>query len=182
MLLIATTLQGCVGNVEVLHLVWTIREASLFDIFARKILKPLIFNIPGIFVHLYITGTPAFPVRTPLEIQYNLDANELLKRQTQTLPEGADPCRSALNPDDVGTESLSTTKARALVKSNGSTHNFLRSMLENEASSANPSCSETNESDGISTAVASNFAVSFGRPNYGNILSYCIRFWSQKFS
>ena len=164
-----------------LHLVWTIREASLFDVFARKILKPLIYNIPGVFVHLYITGTPAFPIQTPLEILYNLEANELLQRQTQTLPEVADPCRTALNPDNAGAESLSVIKARALMKSNGSTHNFLQSMLENDTpSSANPSINETKEGNDITAALASNFAISFGRPNYGNISPWYLCFWFQK--
>jgi hypothetical protein len=160
----------------VLHLVWTIREAALFDIFARKILKPLICNVPGVFVHLYITGIPAFPVQTPLEILYNLEANEMLKRQKPTLHEVVDPRRSALNPDDAGAESLSVTKARAITKSNGSTHNFLQSMLENEIPSANPRINETKEGDGITTALVSNFAISFGRPNYGNISSYTLCF------
>jgi hypothetical protein len=156
--------------------VWTIREASLFDIFARKILKPLICNVPGVFVHLYITGTPAFPVQTPLEILYNLEAKEMLKRQTPTLPKIVDPRRSALNPDDAGTESLSAKKARAMTKSNGSTHNFLQSILENEKPSANPRIIETKAGDGIITAVVSNFAISFGRPNYGNISLYYLCF------
>jgi hypothetical protein len=153
--------------------VWTIREASLFDIFARKILKPLICNVPGVFVHLYITGIPAFPVQTPLEILFNLEANEMLKRQKPTLSEVADPRRGALNPDDAGAESLSVTKARAITKSNGSTHNFLQSMLENEIFSVN---ARINEGDGITTAPVSNFAISFGRPNYGNISPYSLCF------
>lgn len=160
-------IQGSASSVQVLHLVWTIREASLFDIFARKVLKPLISNVPGVFVHLFITGTRKFPALSPLEVMYNLDAIEALKGQSFTLNETADPHRSALDPGDAGPESLIAKRARAPLESSGSTHNFLLSTLEKEDSTVT-----TKENDGVTKGLASNFAVSFGRPNYGNMLSF----------
>ena len=66
-------LQGSKGNVEEVHLIWSMRDASLFDIFALELLTPIIRGTPGVFVHLCITGTKEFKVLEPKMIisKYN---------------------------------------------------------------------------------------------------------------
>lgn len=47
---------------------WSVREASLFDLFAEEVLTPLHLNTPGVFVHLYVTGHKGFPVSSVAEM------------------------------------------------------------------------------------------------------------------
>ena len=79
-----------------LHLVWSIRESSLFDLFASEILLPLQLKTPGVFVHLFITGHKGFPVSSVEEILENMRRKEIIDDATLTEP---DPHRSVLNAD-----------------------------------------------------------------------------------
>ena len=79
-----------------LHLVWSIRESSLFDLFASEILLPLQLKTPGVFVHLFITGHKGFPVSSVEEILENMRRKEMTDDATLTEP---DPHRSVLNAD-----------------------------------------------------------------------------------
>ena len=79
-----------------LHLIWSIRESSLFDLFANEVLLPLQLKTSGVFVHLFITGHKGFPVLSVEEILENMRRKKMTDDATQMKP---DPHRSVLNAD-----------------------------------------------------------------------------------
>ena len=85
-------LQGSKGIVEDVHLIWSIRDASLFDLFAVELLTPIILETPGVFVHLYITGSKEFKVLEPKEILMNYNDNKEMRKSLDK-----DKNRSVLN-------------------------------------------------------------------------------------
>ena len=137
-----------------LHLVWCIRHAALFDLFASEILSPLVNDLPGVFVHIFITGTPEFTVSTPEKMLAIVQAGEESTGQNENLKRDVDPHRSVLNL----TEDVIVTKSNKLSGSNpmSTTHNIILDTVKLEV---------TNNSANFATST--NLFVSFGRPDYG---------------
>jgi hypothetical protein len=71
--------QAKVGAIQEVHLIWTIREASMFDIFAKEILPPLCSGTEGVYVHLYITGGEEFVALSPDMMAASLKANSSIQ-------------------------------------------------------------------------------------------------------
>ena len=147
--------QGSAGSVRNIHLVWSIRHASLFDLFASEVLSPLANNLPGVFVHLFITGTPEFIVSTPDKMLEKVQEAEESMGASKSSHRTVDPHRSVLNV----IEEVKSAKSRKLSGSNpmSSTHNLILDtvMLEVQKNTADFATSTT------------NLFVTFGRPDYG---------------
>ena len=151
-------MQGSAGSARNVHLVWSIRHASLFDLFAREVLSPLANSLPGVFVHLFITGTPQFTVSTPDKMLESVQAAEessATRGINDNLYRAVDPHRSVLNV----VEEIKSVKSSKLSGSNpmSSTHNIILDtvMLDVEKNATDFAASTT------------NLFVSFGRPDYG---------------
>ena len=73
-------LQGSKGNVEEVHLIWSMTDASLFDVFALEVLTPIIRETTGVYVHLCVTGSKEFKVLEPKGILLNYDDNKEMRK------------------------------------------------------------------------------------------------------
>lgn len=179
-----------------LHLIWSIRESSLFDLFANEVLLPLQLKTSGVFVHLFITGHKGFPVLSVEEILENMRRKKMTDDATQMKP---DPHRSVLNADTFyGADELhfnsikmkDCTSAPVYTSSPSlgiTMHNMLEAtiashvtQMENEIgredNSSSPS--QTISLNPINVSIdqllsgmlpISKFSVTFGRPDYGKM-------------
>ena len=164
------------------HLVWSIREASLFDLFAEEVLRPLQSQVPGVFVHLYITGTPSFPVLGVEEILDNVQRKKEEIKCSMKEEESSvkDQHRSVLNGDMTFGRDIENTmldckrdilkKQRVSVMTeassrHGSSNNLL---MEVESVPVASRLVPLHFTAGQLTSSAP-FTVTFGRPNYGEI-------------
>lgn len=155
-------MQGDVGDVKQVHLIWSMRESSLFDLFASEVITPLVKKIPGVNVHLFVTGAARFAVPSPEMVLACMKASSTSEEKSKSLKKHGDPHRSVLDP-----RSIIPAFDEARCDEIFSSHK-LKDNSEDE--NADMSCDgDFPIADSIERPAEARFTVTFGRPNYGEI-------------
>ena len=152
---------------EELHLIWSIRDASLFDVFAVDILTPIISQTPGVYVHLHITGTDAFEVLEPKEILTNHNNNNVMRKNFNE-----DKNRSVLsgkifehNNNIIDIDEENKVESKRLPPAAYSMNNDSGNMNDYEMTGISPIALIKSEN-----VVPKSFNVNFHRGDYGELI------------
>ena len=157
-------LQGSKGIVEEVHLIWSIRDASLFDLFAVELLTPIILETPGVFVHLYITGSREFKVLEPKEILMNYNDNKEMRKSLDK-----DKNRSVLNEKVFENKIIDEESSIDIDFQSGRTYSMDGYVYKNDSNGDVSDMADTlTAALIISEGIApKSFNVSFRRADYG---------------
>ena len=162
---------------EEVHLIWSMRDASLFDIFALELLTPIIRETPGVFVHLCITGTKEFNVLEPKAILLNYDDNKEMRTSLNK-----DKNRSVLSEMVFENEIIDEERSIDIDFQSVRTYSMGGYIHKNDSNGDIAGMTDVSTaaliiSEGI---PAKNFNVSFRRADYGQfaIISHCALFCS----
>ena len=139
-------------------------DASLFDLFAVELLTPIILETPGVFVHLYITGSREFKVLEPKEILMNYNDNKEMRKSLDK-----DKHRSVLNEKVFENKIIDEESSIDIDFQSGRTYSMDGYVYKNDSNGDVSDMADTlTAALIISEGIApKSFDVSFRRADYG---------------